>query len=262
MKTEIIYFSATGTTKALVEAIAKGLNGDVHFTNVTLPENWKGNIIVNNDLTIIAAPVYGERIPHFLYDFFKHIKGNGSSLVAVSVYGNMGFGISLEQFKNYAKDNDFRLIAAGAFIGQHTYATEAAPIAYGRPNQDDLQQARIFGESIQKKMDTGSFAPVDLPKTLLPKFIAEFPDSGTRFLIKQPRVIKNACTACGACARKCPAGAIDLKTLEISEQKCLRCYACVKICPKSARIAEFRLPVFRVIFRQVGTKRKENQTFL
>lgn len=262
MKTEIIYFSATGTTKALVEAISQGLNGDVYFTNVTSLENRKDNIIIDSDLTIIATPVYGERIPHFLYDFFKHIKGKGTPLAAVSVYGNMGFGISLEQFKDFAEKNNFRLIAAGAFIGQHTYATEAAPIAYGRPNQYDLKQARIFGENIQKKIDTKSFSPVDLPKKVLPKFITEFPDSGTRFLIRQPRVIKSACNACKACVRRCPVEAIDLKTSEISEQKCLRCYACVKICPQGARIAKFRLPVFRFIFRHAGIKRKENQTFL
>lgn len=262
MKTKIIYFSATGTTKTLVEAIAQGLNGDVHFINVNLPESRNHTIIVDCDLTILAAPVYGERIPHFLYDFYKQIKGDGSPLVAVAVYGNMGFGISLEQLKDLAAHNNFRLIAAGAFIGQHTYATETAPIAYGRPNQDDLKQARMFGENIQKKMDTGSFTPVALPKSALPKFITEFPDTGTRFLIRQPRVIKNACTTCGACARKCPVGAIDRKTLEISEEKCLRCYACVKACPKTARIAAFRLPVFQIVFRHIGMKRKENQTFL
>ena len=262
MKTEIIYFSATGTTKALVEAISQGLNGDVHFTNITSPKNRKDNIVVDNDLTIIATPVYGERIPHFLYDFYTQIKGNGSPLVAVAVYGNMGFGISLEQFKDLADHNNFRLIAAGAFVGQHTYASETAPIAYGRPDQDDLKQARIFGGNIQRKMDTGNFLPVDLPKSALPKFITEFPDAGTRFLIKQPRVIKRACNECGACARKCPVGAIDLKTLEISEQKCLRCYACVRGCPKNARIADFHLPIFRIVFRHAGIKRKSNQTFL
>lgn len=72
MKTKIIYFSATGTTKTLVEAIAQGLNGDVHFINVNLPESRNHTIIVDCDLTILAAPVYGERIPHFLYDFYKH----------------------------------------------------------------------------------------------------------------------------------------------------------------------------------------------
>lgn len=265
MKTEIIYFSATGTTKALVEAIAQGLNGDVQFTNVTLPEKRKvniSNINVDCDLTILATPVYGERIPRFLYDFYKQRKGNGKPLVAVAVYGNMGFGMTLEQFKDLAETTNFKLIAAGVFVGQHTYASEAVPVAYGRPNQEDLKQARIFGENIQKKMDTGSFTPVDVPKSKLPKFITEFPDSVTRFLIRQPGVIKHVCNECGACVRKCPVGAIDKNTLEINEKECLRCYACVKICPKAARIADFRLPVFRTVFRYMGRKRKENHTFL
>ena len=262
MKTEIIYFSATGTTKSLVTAIAQGLNGDVHFTDVTLPESRKNAIMVDNDLTILATPVYGERIPHFLCEYFQQIKGNRNPLVAVSVYGNMGFGISLQQFKDFADNNNFRLIAAGAFIGQHTYASEAAPIAYGRPNQDDLQQARIFGERIQNKTDARNFTPIILPRNVLPKFITEFPDSGTRLLIRQPRVKNALCNACGACARKCPVGAINQNTLEICEQKCLRCYACVKVCPNAARTAEFSLPVFSSVFRHIGIKRKENRTFL
>ncbi|KXL53780.1 ferredoxin [Anaerotignum neopropionicum] len=262
MKTEIIYFSATGTTKALVTAISQGLKGDVHFRNITLPESRENEIILDSDLTIIATPVYGERIPHFLHDFFQGIKGNGNPLVAISVYGNMGFGISLEQFKEFSKNNNFRLIATGAFIGQHTYATKTAPVGYRRPDEYDLLQMRIFGEKIQKKIDTKNFTQISVPKSVLPKFITEFPDSGTRFLIRQPQVKKSVCNACGACARKCPVGAIDLNTLEISEQKCLRCYACVKVCPKSARIAEFRLPVLRAVFRHMGIKRKENETFL
>lgn len=262
MKTEIIYFSATDTTKALVKAISQGLNGDVHFTNITLPTARKNGITLDSDLTIIATPIYGERIPHFLYDFFQQIRGNGNPLVAVSIYGNMGFGISLEQFKDFAENNNFRLIAAGAFIGQHTYTTKAAPVAYGRPDEYDLQQARAFGENIQKKMDMQNFTPIVLPKNVLPKFITEFPDSGTRFLIRQPRVKKSVCNACGACAHKCPVGAIDLNTLEISEQTCLRCYACVKICPKAARVSGFRLPIFRTAFHHMGNKRKENRTFL
>lgn len=262
MKTEIIYFSATGTTKALVKAISQGLSGDVHFTDVTLPERRKNDITVDSDLTIIAAPVYGERIPQFLYNYFECIKGNGNLLVAVCVYGNIGFGISLEQFRDFAKSNNFRLIAAGALIGQHTYATQSAPVAYGRPDEYDLQQALNFGKSIQEKINMENFTPIHIPKIVLPKFITEFPDLGTRFLIKQPRVKKANCNSCQACARKCPVGAIDINTLEISEQKCLRCYACVRVCPKSARIAKFRLPVFRSVFRYIGTKRKENQIFL
>lgn len=262
MKTEIIYFSATGTTKAIVEAISQGLTGDVHFRDITLSKNRKDTIIINNDLTIIAAPVYGERIPKFLYDFFKHIKGNGKPLVALAVYGNIGFGISLEQFKDLAEINNSKLIAAGAFIGQHTYSSDTSLIAQGRPDQNDLVQAHLFGKSIQRKINTSNLTTIDLPKSKIPKFITKFPELGTRILIKQPQIKKSICTACGACASVCPMNAIDITTLKIDDKKCLRCYACVTICPQSARIAEFRLPFFKTVFHFMGTKRKENQTFI
>lgn len=261
MKTEIIYFSATNTTREIVKAISKGLKGEVHFTDITLPQSRKNYIKVESDLTIIATPVYGERIPRFLLEFLKQLKGNGNPLVAVSVYGNVGFGISLEQFRDFAVNNNFRLIAAGVFIGQHTYATKLNPVAYGRPNKNDLKQAYIFGENIQKKMDMKNVTPIVIPKTILPKFITEFPDIGTRFLIRQPKVKQPFCNSCGACVRKCPIGAIEIKTLEINEQKCIRCYACVNTCPKKARVSEFRLQVFANVFRHLGRKKKANQTF-
>ena len=262
MKTEIIYFSATNTTKAIVTAISKGLKGKVHFTDITLPDKRKDIITVDSDLVIIAIPVYGERIPHFLFDYINRLQGNGTPLAVVSVYGNMGFGISLEQFKNFAERNNFRLIAAGTFIGQHTYASKEAPVAYGRPDGQDIQQAELFAESIQKKIDAGNFTCPEIPKSMLPGFITEFPDSGTRFLVRQPRIYGTSCNSCGACVQKCPVGAIDPETLKISENKCLRCYACVKVCPKAARTARLRLPFFRTIFFRAGRKRKENHTFL
>ncbi len=262
MKTEIIYFSATNTTEALVKAISQGLSGSVCFSNVTLPKARNSYVKIDSDLTIIATPIYGERIPRFLYDFFQQLTGNGKPLVVVSVYGNMGFGISLMQFQQFAIDHNFTLIAAGALIGQHTYATKKAPVAYGRPDKLDLEQAHIFGEALQRKIDLGDSSPITVPATSLPKFITEFPDAGTRLFIRQPRVKNSLCNACGVCARACPTGAINPHTLKINEHNCLRCYACAKICPKAARVTAFRLQVFNLIFSFIGRKRKENHTFL
>lgn len=262
MKTEILYFSATNTTKSIVKAIARELNGEVQLTDITKPDNRLNYHETGSDLILLAVPIYGERIPRFLYDFFCKIPGKGKLLAVVSVYGNMGFGISLVQFQNLATQNNFRLIAAGAFVGQHTYASSKAPVAYGRPDNRDLQQARLFGKNIQKKLDNKEFTSIVIPKAILPRFITEFPDSGTRFLIQQPRIDSAICNHCGACARKCPTDAIDIKTLQIQESKCLRCYACVKICPKDARLAAFRLPFMAKVFYLIGRRRKENRMFL
>jgi ferredoxin/flavodoxin len=262
MKAEIIYFSATGTTRKIVKAISQGLDCKTHFTDITLEKNRKTYHPADSDLVVIAAPVYGEHIPRFIYDFFTQIQGEARPLIALSVYGNIGFGISLKQFEDYAVKNHFRLIAAGAFIGQHTYASEEVPVAYGRPDTIDLRQAVEFGRKIREKIDANNFISPDIPKSTLPKFVTRLPDTLTRFLIRQPVLDQSICNACQLCSNSCPVGAIDSASLQIDEQKCMRCYACVKVCPKSARAAKFRLHVFGQIFKFIGKKRKNNQMFL
>ena len=262
MKAEIVFFSATGTTKKIVWAISRGLNCETLFTDITLPANRKRYQPIHSDIILIATPIYAERIPQFVFEFMEQIEGEGKPLAVVSVYGNMGFGISLAQFEAFALKNHFCLAAAGAFIGEHTYAGKNAPVALGRPDENDLAEASEFGTKIREKLEVGIFEPLFIPKSKLPKFITNFPDRGTRLLIKQPTVNLSICSRCGVCAKKCPVGAVDPESLQIDEQKCIRCYACVRSCPNFARAAEFRFSFFEVIFGYLGRRKKDNRTFL
>ena len=262
MNAQIVYFSATDTTKKIVRAFADGLDCDVTFCDITKAKSREKTIQIEHDLVVIAVPIYGERIPRFLYDYLKQINGENKPLVTISVYGNMGYGISLAQFEEYARANHFKLIGAGTFIGEHTYASEKAPIALRRPDEMDLKQAQAFGSRVREKLDANNLEPITIPMPKIPMFITKVPDTGTRSLIKQPAIKNSLCNNCKACTLRCPVGAIDYETLEICEKKCIRCYACVKGCPKSARRAEFRLNLFEKIFGLIGSKRKENQIIL
>jgi len=262
MNADIVFFSATGTTQKIVKAFSIGLNCGVRFVDFTRRENRESVLQLTGDVAVIAVPIYGERIPPLVYRCLRNIEGRVKPLVVISVYGNMGFGISLEQFTQYAKENHFKLIGAGTFVGEHTYACEKLPVACGRPDEADLERAREFGRLIREKLDRGDTEPISVPKSKLPEFITKFPDTGTRFLIKQPVADKALCNRCGVCVLKCPIGAIDLTTLEINEKDCLRCYACVKGCPQKARRAEFRFGFFGAIFKTIGGKRKESRFYI
>ncbi len=131
MEAEIIYFSATGTTRQIVKAFSEGLNCDARLVDITQLKNREKALSVTSDLVVIAAPVYGERIPKFILEYLRRINGKDKPLVVISVYGNMGFGISTAQFSRYARANRFNLIGAGMFVGEHTYACENCNVATG-----------------------------------------------------------------------------------------------------------------------------------
>lgn len=262
MKAEMIFYSATGTTEKIVRAVAEGMGCEPHFTDLKKAENRVNGYPADSDVTVIASPVYSARLPRCVYEYMSGIDGRQKPLVGICVYGNIGYGISLAQYEDYARKNRFALIAAGAFIGEHTYANKAIPVALNRPDAHDLEQARAFGKQIAEKLGRGDLKPPAIPKTTLLKFISRFSGSGIRLLIRQPAVDRSLCRECGICVKACPFGAIDPATLRIDERKCLRCYACAKVCPNSARRMEFRLKPFGGILRRLGGDHKENKTFI
>lgn len=258
MKIDIFYFSPTGTTKKIAMAIANGLYCETVRHDLTLLSARKGAPVLEGDITLIVSPVYGERIPGFVMSYLKGLHGDGRTLIGVSVYGNMGFGISLEQYASFAAENNFFLIAAGAFVAQHTYASSSAPVGLGRPDAQDLSEAENFGKRIREKLVLSKHTSIVPPKSNLPKFLANTPDGAVRAIIRAPKVDRTLCNSCGACIKRCPLGAIDPVTLVIDERKCLRCLACVQICSQNARNWEFRARAFQKIFARIGEKPKSN----
>ena len=46
----------------------------------------------------------------------------------------------------------FKVIAGATFVGEHSYSSEKYPVASGRPDADDLEYAKLFGEKIRAKI--------------------------------------------------------------------------------------------------------------
>lgn len=262
MKTDIFYFSPTGTTRRIAMAIASGIDCEYDCFDLTLPGARTGKPVSEGDAVVIVLPVYGERLPKLVVRYLECLSGRGRPLIGVSVYGNVGFGISLEQYASFAEMNDFMFIAAGAFIAQHTYARKSVPVGFGRPNKQDLSEAKAFGARVREKIDASKRSPILLPKSNLPKFLANTPDGTVRVVIRTPKVDRTLCNSCGACVKRCPLGAIDPGSLDIDERKCLRCLACVQACTEKARAGEFRFRFFQRAFKKLGSKQIPNRLFL
>ncbi len=257
----VIFFSPTGTTKTILTAIAQGTEiKKINYTDLTLPSGRKADkIAVKEDLLIIGVPVYEEKVPKILNDILQSLKGDGKPAVAVTVYGDVGDGTALSELKTIVKNAGFIPAAAASFIGEHSFSTKELPIAAGRPNSSDEHNARQFGQMIINKLNSAediSKIEAVVPDGKLKLMAKILPENSAKMFTEKPDIDKNLCTNCGLCSKLCPAGAIDINTLEIDDNLCLRCFSCVRVCDAEARAITYKKKL--LVKKVLGAKSKKD----
>lgn len=104
-------------------------------------------------VAVFAVPVYGGHVAPAALERLQGIRGAGTPAVVVAVYGNRAFGTSVRELAAFVSERGFIPVAAGAFVGEHSYSTPATPIAAGRPDAQDLAAAAAFGEQVRQKLE-------------------------------------------------------------------------------------------------------------
>lgn len=236
---KLIYFSPTGTTRKVLDSIAKGITaGDAEHIDLTFPKGAQQTIPLSlDDLVIIGAPVYGGRLPVDAVNRFKQLKANKTFALLIVLYGNREFEDALLELKNHAIDLGFIPVAGGAFIGEHSYASKDVPIANGRPDSLDVQKAMDFGSKIKDKITALQSLDTNIDLEIPGSFPYEA--KGALPMDLSPITNEDTCTVCGTCADACPTEAISIDGSVVTKiELCIRCCACVKSCPTGARVME------------------------
>ena len=216
----IAHFSPTGGTKKVADAIAAGFHTPIAEMDLT-----KADFAVTlgeKDALMAVLPVYAGRVPQISLERLSALKANGQKAVAVVVYGNREYDDALLETRDALEANGFFVVAAAAFIAEHSIVRS---IAAGRPDAEDEAICRQFAADVMAKADDA--APVQVPgnnpyKELKPSAF-------------HPSASKN-CVKCGTCAEYCPAGAIPLDNPgQTNNDLCINCMRCVQVCPVSSR---------------------------
>jgi len=212
--------------------MTEGLGGEVkRKLDITFQEADAGIEFNSRDTVVLGMPVYGGRLPDLALSRIDSIQGHGALAVIAVVYGNRAYEDALLELKNLMTDKGFLVIAAGAFIGEHSFSRKSLPIAENRPHQGDLQQAFELGQNAGIRIDQGGFEEGDLSVP------GHFPYKEKMISMKiSPETSEAECTKCMKCIFVCPSRAIDEENPLLTDPEvCIRCAACIKICGFSAR---------------------------
>lgn len=116
-------------------------------------------------VAIFAVPVYGGHVAPAALERLREIRGEGTPAVVLAVYGNRSFGTAVAELASFVAGRGFVPVAAGAFVGEHSYSTPETPIAQGRPDARDLAAARAFGAQVREKLAKTGPSPGKNPET-------------------------------------------------------------------------------------------------
>ena len=234
------------------EILCKGMDKESIMTDLCVKAaDIQLPLIHEDDLAVIAMPVFAGRVPALAVERLQKVKPHGAKCVVVAVFGNRAYDDALLEMQDVATEIGFRVIAAVAAVAEHSIIRK-----YGkdRPDADDEQTLRHFGADIINKAERDDCTMQQVPGNHPYKKTGKVPHPKGR----------HGCNRCGVCAKQCPANAIPLSDAKtVDTMKCISCIKCVSVCPTGARSIGMMMNFLATQgLKRVCATRKENELYM
>lgn len=256
--TRVITFSPTHTSLKIARAVARGCQAAPAEELDLTCRQLRDTVRLGSDcLAVIAVPVYAGRVAPLALQRLKNVRGEQTPAVLLVVYGNRDYEDALVELRDAMTAQGFVPVAAGAFVGEHSYSRPGMPIAEGRPDEADLLLAEEFGRSARHKLDAAGGV-----EALAPFYIkgnVPYREVG-KPTPQAPVWHEDNCTGCGTCVDCCPTMSIrmtDEGEVQTEPLTCIKCCACVKACPAGA--LTFDTPYTAMLHAKFSARREPEE---
>ena len=247
----IVYFSQSGTTARVAEAIAAGLREQNYGVDLWNLKDGRPPNPQDYRLFGIGSPIYYFHIPSNVAHYVEHL----SNLDNTNVFTFIVHGTHRIDTANWVRHKlEYK---GGREVGYfHCYGEghilpllrEGYLFSPDHPSKAELDRAKIFGRTVAQHIAGKPYdCPPDEPK---PAIIYRFERMlASRWLMEHVysrmfKVDHSKCTACGQCMENCPTQNIQKDALghPVWDRRCIACLYCEMNCPEEAIVSALSRP--------------------
>jgi ferredoxin/flavodoxin len=252
MKALIIYGGNRGTTAAIAEAIAGGLNeAGAEASAIRIDSlGVTPARIAAADLLGIGSPVYFLREPVYLTRFISELPPlQGKKAFVYCTTGMDRVGETLVRMCDELRGRGAEVVGAEFYRSAMSYLphrVRGLGNGEGLPGELELNAAEDFGRKLAAEADHApvEFAPVPWLARQKARLLANRRLRGAFF--PSVRLDPSICTGYGSCISRCKFDALVRDeevedAIPIISQACEQCMECIDSCPKSAIVSSSRL---------------------
>lgn len=263
MDIRLIYFSQTGNTRKVAEAMEHVFIEAGHSARSVPMKQATPEDILQSDVIGVGSPTFTSQAPTPIKRFIKNLPSLHGKKAFVFATSGAGPGKVLYDMTALLREKGADVIG-GTLIKAECFhpAPYVCGCFKGRPNEEDLLVVEKFARAAAEHISSGH--PGTMPESRPDALRMHWsfyeiiglmnPDFQVRLLMPKPKLNESLCTECGVCVQECPMDNITMHPYPEIGNACIRCYRCVNVCPQSAFTANW-------VIADIILKSLYNETF-